>query len=137
MHFLPGLGGHIPQDVAIMRGSNAAAATATAAVIDDHEQVVMTKPAATAATATTTAAATAMVTGTVMTTKTSIKQQSTKCNSERNVLNGGYIAVLGGSYWSQELVLRVPSREIILRRSICFKLTNECWKTFSENYGES
>jgi hypothetical protein len=46
-------------------------------------------------------------------------------------------AVLGDSYWSRGLVLRVPSREKILKRSICFKLTNECWKTFSENYGKS
>ena len=46
-------------------------------------------------------------------------------------------AVLGDSYWSRGLVLRVPSREKILKQSICFKLTNECWKTYSENYGES
>jgi hypothetical protein len=53
------------------------------------------------------------------------------------LLNGGYIAILGDSYWSRGLILRVPSREKILRRSIRFKLTNEYWKTFSENYGES
>ena len=49
----------------------------------------------------------------------------------------GVITVLGDSNWSRGLVLRVPSKEKILKRSICCKLTNECWKTFSENYGES
>ena len=53
------------------------------------------------------------------------------------ILGWGCFTVLGDSYWSRGLVLRVPSREKILKRSICFKLTNECWKTFSENYGES
>ena len=52
-------------------------------------------------------------------------------------LNKGVIAVLGDSYWSWGLILCVLSREKFLRGSICFKLTNKCWKTYSENYGES
>jgi hypothetical protein len=36
------------------------------------------------------------------------------------LLNGGVIAVLGDSYWSRGLVLRVLSREKFLRGSICF-----------------
>jgi hypothetical protein len=54
-----------------------------------------------------------------------------------NLLNRGDIAVLGDSYWSRGLVLRVLAREKNLKGSISFKLTNECWKTYSENYGES
>ena len=50
-----------------------------------------------------------------------------------NLLNRGDIAVLGDSYWSRGLVLRVLAREKNLKESICFKLTNECWKTYSEN----
>ena len=49
----------------------------------------------------------------------------------------GVITILGDSNWSRGLVLRVPSKEKILKRSICCKLTNECWKTFSEKYGKS
>ena len=52
-------------------------------------------------------------------------------------LNRGVIAILGDSYWSRGLVLRVLAREKNLKGSICFKLTNECWKTYSENYGKS
>ena len=54
-------------------------------------------------------------------------------------LEWGGIAVVLNSYWywSRGLILRVLARERNLRRSICFKLTNECWKTYSENYEES
>ncbi len=54
-----------------------------------------------------------------------------------NLLNRGVIPVLGDSYWSRGLVLRVLAREKNLKGSICFKLANECWKTYSENYDES
>ncbi len=37
-----------------------------------------------------------------------------------SILNRGVIAVLGDSFWSRGLVLRVPSRENFLRGSICF-----------------
>ena len=57
------------------------------------------------------------------------------CNLK--ILAWGHYAVLGDSYWSWGLVLCVSSREKILKGSICFKLTNKCWKTYSEKYGES
>jgi hypothetical protein len=53
------------------------------------------------------------------------------------LLNRGDITIRMVSYWSRGLVLLVLAREQNLKGSICFKLTNECWKTFSENYGES
>ncbi len=34
------------------------------------------------------------------------------------------------SSWPQGLVLVVDARKQNLKESICFKLTNECWKTF-------
>ncbi len=54
-----------------------------------------------------------------------------------NLLNWGDITVLMDSNWSWGLVLLVLTTEQNLKGSICFKLTNECWKTFSENYGKS
>ena len=60
----------------------------------------------------------------------------TSSNRWDSSLKWGGIAVLLNSYWSRGLVLRVLAREKNLRGSICFKLTNECWKTFSENYGK-
>ena len=54
-----------------------------------------------------------------------------------NLLNGGDIAVLGDSYWSRGLVLRGQLVEKDLIEVFVFKLTNECWKTYSENYGKS
>jgi hypothetical protein len=53
------------------------------------------------------------------------------------ILNRGDIAILGDSYWSWGLVLQVLAREKNLKESICFKLTNKCWQTYSENYGKS
>jgi hypothetical protein len=55
----------------------------------------------------------------------------------KNPLNTGDITVLMVSYWSWGLVLLVLTRKQNLKGSICFKLTNECWETFSENYGKS
>ena len=52
-------------------------------------------------------------------------------------LNWGDITVLMVSYWSRGLVLLVLTRKRNLKGSICFKLTNKCWKTFSEKYDES
>ena len=54
-----------------------------------------------------------------------------------DLLNRGDITVLMDSNWSRGLVLLVDARKQNLKESICFKLTNECWKTFSENYGKS
>ncbi len=54
-----------------------------------------------------------------------------------NLLNRGDITVLTDSNWSQGLVLLVVTRKQNLKGSICFKLPNECWKMFSENYGKS
>ncbi len=54
-----------------------------------------------------------------------------------SVLNGGDIAVQGDSYWSRGLVLRGQLVEKDLIEVFVFKLANECWKTYSENYGES
>ena len=54
-----------------------------------------------------------------------------------NLLNGGDIAVLGDSYWSRGLVLRGQLVGKDLIEVFVFKLTNKCWKTYSENYGES
>ena len=54
-----------------------------------------------------------------------------------NLFKRGDITVLMVSYWSWGLILLVLTRERSLRGSIFFKLTNECWKTFSENYGKS
>jgi len=54
-----------------------------------------------------------------------------------NLLKRGVITVQWDSNWSRGLVLCVLAREKNLKGSICFWLTNECWKTFSENYGES
>ena len=54
-----------------------------------------------------------------------------------NLLNRGDITVLTDSNWSRGLVLLVVTRKQNLKGSICFKLTNECWKMFSENYGKS
>jgi len=53
------------------------------------------------------------------------------------VLNGGDIAILGDSNWSQGLVLHGQLVEKDLIEVFVFKPTNECWKTYSENYGES
>ncbi len=53
------------------------------------------------------------------------------------ISNRGDITVLTDSNWSQELILLVVTRKQNLKESICFKLTNECWKMFSENYGKS
>jgi len=52
-------------------------------------------------------------------------------------LNWSDITILWDSNWSQGLVLRVLAREKNFLGSICFKLTNKCWKTFYENYGKS
>ena len=54
-----------------------------------------------------------------------------------DLLNRGDITVLMDSNWSRGLVLLVDDRKRSLKESICFKLTNECWKMFSENYGKS
>ena len=53
------------------------------------------------------------------------------CNLK--ILAWGRFAVLGDSYWSRGLVLRIFSREKILKGTICFKLANKYWKTYSEN----
>ena len=55
----------------------------------------------------------------------------------RLVLNRGDIKDLTDSNWSRGLVLLVLATEQNLKGIICFKLTNECCKTFSENYGKS
>jgi hypothetical protein len=56
---------------------------------------------------------------------------------EHYFLIRGDITILWDSDWSRGLVLCVLAREKNLKVSICFKLTNECWKTFYENYGKS
>jgi len=52
-------------------------------------------------------------------------------------LNRGVITVQWDSNWSRGLDVCVLAREKNLKGNICFWLTNECWKTFSENYGKS
>ena len=52
-------------------------------------------------------------------------------------LNRGVITVQWDSNWSRGLDLCVLIREKNLKGNICFWLTNECWKTFPENYGKS
>ncbi len=54
-----------------------------------------------------------------------------------NLVNRGDITFLTDSNWSGGLVLLVVTRKQKLKGSICFKLTNECWKMFSENHGKS
>jgi hypothetical protein len=54
-----------------------------------------------------------------------------------NLLIRGDITVLMDSNWSWGLVLHVPAKKRNLKGSICFNITNECWKTILENYGKS
>ena len=68
---------------------------------------------------------------------TAVTLEATITKLDSRFLNRGDIAVLWDSYWSRGLVLCVLAREKNLKESICPKLTNECWKTYSENYGES
>ena len=57
------------------------------------------------------------------------------CNLK--ILAWGRYAVLGDSYWSWGLVLHVLLERENLERKVKLKLTNECWKTYSENYGKN
>ena len=52
-------------------------------------------------------------------------------------LNRGCYPVQWDRNWSRGLVLHVLAREKLERKYFLFKLTNECWKMFHENYGES
>ena len=54
-----------------------------------------------------------------------------------NLLNRGDITVLTDSNWSRGLVLRGQLIESDLIEVFVVLLTKECWRTFSENYGES